>query len=69
MMATTIINSMRVKPCCTFLSILTPGDERYKQFNFEQRRGPVTGMKQAPCQKFSIYCKHMNLLDNLEDIW
>jgi hypothetical protein len=34
MMATTIINSMSVKPCCIFLSILTPGDEHEMKHYF-----------------------------------
>src|ERR1700722_6031506 len=60
MIATTIINSMRVKPCCTFLNILTPV-ECTNQSRIEQRPMPVIGRKQAVCQCSVFAPKRMKL--------
>jgi hypothetical protein len=67
MMATTIINSMSVKPCCIFLSILTPGDE-HENLTIEQRLAPVTGNEQASCQAYVPIRKYMKYLSNQENV-
>jgi hypothetical protein len=67
-MATTIINSMSVKPFCTCLNINELLLMKTKQSNLRQRPAPVIGIEQALCQGGIGRLKSMNYKNNFSNL-